>query len=77
MAIKKPKYLSQEEWDRIPPHMKGKHHTEMHICHNISNHEYGPNGYGEFMEWSEERSKTHKQQKCDCGFYVIWNPKQK
>lgn len=72
----KPAKLSQEEWDRIPPHLKGHAHSELHKCKRIKEHDYGPWGYGEWHKWAEEKERIYKTIKCDCGFYnMIWKEK--
>jgi hypothetical protein len=36
-----------------------------------------PTGYMSWHIWAQEKSKTHKQEKCpNCGKYYIWVPKE-
>lgn len=60
----------------IPPHMSGKMHIKMRECLDINKHEYGPDGYGDSVDWANNKMKTHEQLQCICGFYVIWKKKE-
>lgn len=45
-------------------------------CPNAANHEPGPDGYGEWHQWAEEKVKTHVNEACpQCGLFMIWKPK--
>lgn len=36
-------------------------------------HDPEPAAYLAWHDWAEERSKTHKQARCEhCGLYVVW-----
>ena len=44
-------------------------------CRNAENHAKSPAGYSQWVEWVEEKSKTHKQIRCSgCGLFKIWIP---
>ncbi len=45
-------------------------------CPNNLNHEPTPRGYGDQIEWWEQKRKTHAQSKCpECHRWAIWTPK--
>jgi len=46
-------------------------------CPNVAKHTKSPDGYLEFSAWADEKSKTHRQERCPgCGLWVIWVPKK-
>ena len=47
-------------------------------CPEKSRHTKSPEGYLDFHDWAEKKSKTHRQIRCQgCGLYFIWVPKKK
>lgn len=37
-----------------------------------------PEGYVPWHEWAEQKSKTHKQERCpSCGLWAIWKPRKR
>lgn len=37
-----------------------------------------PTGYVEWHLWAEEKSRTHKQERCpNCDLWAIWKPKKR
>lgn len=43
------------------------------FCENWENHTPCPDGYVQWHEWADAKSKTHMQIKCEgCGLYKIW-----
>lgn len=47
-------------------------------CPNAAKHTKDPEGYLQWHEWAEKKSKTHRQIRCEgCGLYAIWVPLSK
>lgn len=47
-------------------------------CPDAAKHTRSPEGYLEWHEWAEKKSKTHRSTRCPtCGFYAVWKPKVK
>ena len=44
-------------------------------CPREPDHRYGPLGYLAWHDWAEERMKTHRQERCECGLFLLLVPK--
>lgn len=81
MSSRAPRYsmanplgLPDIPWRQPAGLIPGYHHTKPQ-CPNLANHAWRPEGYGAFIEFCREMSKTHRQERCpECGYYVIWTP---
>ncbi len=64
--------------EAIPFHLKRQpwYTKKIEACPDKDKHEYGPENYVEWHDWAEKKCKTHKQLKCKCGLYVIWELKR-
>jgi len=40
-------------------------------CPNEHLHAYGPSGYIQWHHWAAEKAKTHHQELCECGLYLL------
>ena len=55
---------------------KGGEDTDL-VAENCDNHTPCPSGYVEWYDWSEKKTKTHRQIECrGCGLLSIWIPKK-
>ena len=50
-------------------------YARVKVCPRESEHRYGPGGYLAWHAWADERRKTHRQIKCECGLYLLHEPK--
>jgi hypothetical protein len=46
-------------------------------CPREAEHCYGPSGYVDWHDWADRRRKTHRQRKCECGYYLLMELKPK
>ena len=45
-------------------------------CPREVEHRYGPGGYIAWHHWADARRKTHRQIKCECGLWLLMEPKK-
>ena len=44
-------------------------------CPRESEHCYGPRSYTDWHEWAKRRRITHRQVRCECGRWLLMEPK--
>jgi hypothetical protein len=45
-------------------------------CPREAEHCYGPRGYVDWHDWADRRRKTHRQKQCECGYWLLMEPKK-
>jgi hypothetical protein len=61
--------------DRGKPSSYLARRTEVMACPREAEHRYGPVGYCDWHDWADRRRKTHNTKMCECGFYLLLEPK--
>lgn len=57
----------------IPNHLaRFDKEKKIENCPNKKEHQYGPEGYIAWDNWATRMSKTYYQEKCECGYFLLW-----